>query len=59
MHSATVRGLGRGRNHHEDVCEFMGVLAPLLDNAVPVGLRAVFPDLFFNEPTNVFEIHFL
>ena len=48
IHSATVRGLGHGRNrrlyHYEEVREFLEALAPLWDHAVPVGLRAVLPD---------------
>lgn len=49
IHSATVRGLGKGRNrrvyHYEEVREFLGALVPLWDHAVPVGLRAVLPEL--------------
>ena len=49
IHSATVRGLGHGRNrrlyHYEEVREFLEALAPLWDHAVPVGLRAVLPEL--------------
>lgn len=49
IHSATVRGLGHGRSrrlyHYEEVREFLEALASLWDHAVPVGLRAVLPEL--------------
>lgn len=49
VHSATVRGLGTGSRRriylYEEVWDFLKALSPLLDNAVPVGLRDVLPDL--------------
>ncbi len=40
-------GRGLGRKHHKytpsEIEEFLTNLAPLLDKAVPVGLRAIYP----------------
>lgn len=49
IHSATVRGLGKGANRrfyrYEEVWEFLTALSPLLEMAEPIGLRDVLPHL--------------
>lgn len=47
IHSATVRGLGKGAHRrfytYQEAWEFLHASSPLLDRSVPVGLRDILP----------------
>ncbi|MCY0880068.1 MAG: PIN domain-containing protein [Firmicutes bacterium] len=49
VHVATVRGIGSGRHRrlytYDEVQRFLESLAPLLEQAVPVGLRDILPHI--------------
>ncbi len=49
VHVATVRGVGSGRSRriytYDDIQRFLESLAPLLERAVPVGLRDILPHI--------------